>query len=464
MNDMFLLDTVKNVDDSMIEEAVDYRPKRSRGWIVTQCVMLAALLTVGVVLIAKQRSARETIRYEAVQIGIDMNEKHEHGDDGENGSGMASMIGFVIFNNEPYIYYQSSDRVIPGEKLGTISKQIYEPAYWSELPDMCASFTGDFYAVQGIDPEWAVCHESGTDGVYEVYINHGLRTVFTGGDVIEGRFGVSERMSGVTYYDNMDQTYDERYELDPGCLDMARDFILVLDEGTWTEEYTDADEIMAIRREGGYTISIDIGSVDFRIYVFKNGYASVPSVHGSRFLKFDLKRAKPFLDLIDSHEHSVMLPKTEVHRALRHEELIGFPVYGDYIPKTAPEGFREEHAYVTFYQTDSYPYGIDTSKNAQSVTCEYRSTEDPDKYFKLHVCDMPTYRENVACTDDERRCDAPIDRVSADTAIRLNGPDDGRPTYEIMAYDGEVCVSIFTNCMTPEEMAEMLHRCFDNRK
>ncbi len=455
MSELFALDAVRGIDDGMIEQAASYRP-RKKVWLIAAAAAAVALFIAGGILLTRPDHGAPQPAPSGVYIGIDMNNGKAEGDDPES----FSLLSFLIYRREPYVFsqYRPLEGFPLGNKLGRIDTQIYTAKSWSELPDLCGTYIGDFYEIRGFDPAWAVCGV--TEGkLAAVFLNRGYRRVTTGADVLETAFSLSDSFNSLTYTAWEDWSFDEHYLLDADCDGAVRDLIRVLDEGIWTEPVTDIEENSAIRSESSYTLSFDIGAMELRIAVYRSGYASVPTVSGS-YLSFDANKAQPFFELLDSREHARMLPKTETWRHLRHEELIAFPVYGRFFPKTAPEGFREDSPYALFYTSETWPLGADTERNAKFAACEYRRADDADKWFRLQVCGMDEYAEIVDGVDEELRCDAPIGEVSEENVRTISRGDD-EPVLEVMAYDGEICVIVTSNCLTPAEMIETLHRCFD---
>lgn len=129
----------------------------------------------------------------------------------------ADMLAFFIYEGRCYVHYEFlyDEMDIVGKYLGTATGLINEWTPKEGYVDFAGSICGDFYSVNGYDPEFMLCTKDG-NGVVSIYIcNNGI-TLNYGKELYEDRLHLSENMTGIQYESRASWYYSmgELYELD----------------------------------------------------------------------------------------------------------------------------------------------------------------------------------------------------------------------------------------------------------
>ena len=212
----------------------------------------------------------------------------------------AKMVGFFIYQGRRYVQYeQIYDVNIVGEYLGTATGLIDEWTPADGYIDFAGSVNGDFYAVNGISPDFMLCMRS-DDGSICTYINNNGITLKTGTDLFEDRFHISETCSGLTYqthtaWDNND---DEYFILKESYQQELTLFIKALDQALFLPEQDapcDFNQVL-------YHIDLTLESgMNVKLRLFPEGYVFFDGIH-SVFLKTETKAFERFVALLDTGE------------------------------------------------------------------------------------------------------------------------------------------------------------------
>lgn len=146
----------------------------------------------------------------------------------------ADMIAFFIYQGRWYEHYElvDMDENMVGEYLGTVTGSIDEWSAKDEYVELSGSVQGDFYAVNGYDPNFMLCMKSAVDGQLSLYIcNNGI-TLSHGSELYEDRLHLAENYRGVTFesQDSWFHSKGEIHPLDASDNKVLTDFISALND------------------------------------------------------------------------------------------------------------------------------------------------------------------------------------------------------------------------------------------
>lgn len=472
MNEYDLLDAVGGLDPELVEKAKEPKRQRAHRWVIPAAAAACAALALGLGLLLADPGAgasKQAPRYEA-----DPAPTAKAASIATPAPSAAttfipdkemSYVGFIKYNNcnyfycEDYKYIGGSAAGLVGERLGTVEHVVSPGTPMEEWPDLSSYEKCDFYAVKGFDPSLMIC-KIVLDRV-GIYINHDNDDYATCRDVLENAFHVSEYLTAVEYEgaESLSHGYDEVFALDTECNGVVLDLIAALDEGEWMERPADPDEYLAIADGGRWKLTLSLGGVRISLNVYEDGYAKLFVPFGSEFIRFDKEKLAPLVELLSSGEHGTPVKSMDSFRCLRPEALNSEPNYGKYFPLDEPEGFRIDRV-IIFCFTDEVTGEVFPDR-PRGLSVEYRGIDDPDSMIRIAVNCIPDMAAFLADLNalDGWLCHAPIDEVSADTVMSLapDYPND----YEVMAYDENVSITIFTmNSLTPEEIIALMRQCF----
>lgn len=157
--------------------------------------------------------------------------------DVQNNTSEANMIAFFIYQGRWYEHYAFVDmnENLVGEYLGTATGSIDEWSEKDEYVELSGSVQGDFYAVNGYDPNFMLCMRSGIDGELSLYIcNNGI-TLSRGSELYEDRLHLAENYRGVTFESQASWNYSkgEIHSLDTAENKALTDFISALNDAAF---------------------------------------------------------------------------------------------------------------------------------------------------------------------------------------------------------------------------------------
>ena len=467
MNEFDILKALGEADPALVESAAAPRAKkRSRLVPVLAASAAAIVLAVGIGF-AVGGMVKKTNKIEAVLPTEEQEKKSEITETAvpkPTPSPEYSYIGFIKYNGTVYLYHDTCPdaRELLGEYLGRIENTANPGTPLEEIPDMTSYEKGDFYAVKGFDPAYLICRVDGKE--VSVFISHDTEGVTCGRDVLETRFHASLLFTSLVYEgtESVFNGYCERYALDPEYNSYVLDMLAALDEGEWIGPYTDEnmDEWLAIMNSEQWRLSLSLGKLRIGITVFEGGYACVHQYPNTCLIRFDAEKIKPFWDLLAEGAHGTPVGSGDSTRALRPEQLYDEPNYGAYFPLDIPEGYRIEDVHI-FFGTDERTGEVLLDK-PEWLSAEYRGVDDFDSMFSINVRglgSLDAFLEELRGIEPEYRCEAPIDELSAET-VREGITDNGLIFREVMAYDGNILITVRSWSLTPEEMVELLHKCF----
>lgn len=125
-----------------------------------------------------------------------------------NANTTADMMAFFIFEGRIYIQNEwlEEGSALVGEYVGTATGMIDEWTPKDGYVDCAGSISGDFYTVNGYDPDFMLCMTD-DDGSVSTYINDNGLTLRTGSDLFEDRLHLAGNYSTVEYQAQTDWFY-----------------------------------------------------------------------------------------------------------------------------------------------------------------------------------------------------------------------------------------------------------------
>ena len=470
MND-FIIDAFGAIDEKTVEMAGEYKPPKKRRWLIPAIaagIAAAAAIPLMLMIHEKEEAVVDAQNPPKPQ-GVFLGGVESTNDETEDGKSYDSLCGFLKINGRIYWYMEAyyDTKVLAGEKLGKITNKL-EPVGYSDfdaLPDMSGYELGPYYAVNGFDPEFMVCTKDKDFGRTLVYLNNTGFEIVYGSEIIEDRYGVSDKYTSLTYEsgESIEHMYDERYLLDPACRDAALDFVKVLDEGVWTELEFGSDEYMDIVNNCRWRLEFMLGIYKLKVDIYEGGFARVGGINA--YLKFDTEKAAPFFELMASGKNAEAHLHESGFYSPRIEDTSDVPVFGEYVPEI-PEGYKIEHVFVSKSVDDS----TGRTGNIEMLSIEYRGIGDWENFLKISIYPRSFLSEMTLGTDEVWRCDAPYDEVSEANIrgnVRPDDADGGEPyAFRVCAYDEKVCIVLDNipndSGLSQAEMITLIKSCFEH--
>lgn len=279
-----------NVRDEYVSEAIAYQSKRkSRSWlkwgVVAACLCLIMVATIPL--------------WRGNFVSNQGNEDKIQGNedkiiDSENGVSIpkldvnlsndveADMIGFFIYQGNCYVQYEWFDNAesIVGEYLGTASGLIDEWTPGDGYVELAGSVRGDFYSVNGYDPNFMLCMKY-DDGQVSTYICNSGITLKYGSELYEKRLHLSENYSAVQFETRESWYYskDEVHSLN-GDAETVQSFLNALNTAEFIL-WSDVPE------KEGYTTSSIYDTEMYHVYFeMKNGLVVHLQLYENGYVRF----------------------------------------------------------------------------------------------------------------------------------------------------------------------------------
>lgn len=147
----------------------------------------------------------------------------------------AQMIGFFIWGGRYYEVYAWDNTWTAGEYVCTSNGLIDEWTQKDGYVDGAGSVPGDFYAVEGYDPDFLLCSPVG--GV--LYINNAGMHLTQGSEILSERFHMTETETDIRFLSREDWFYSLRdwQEVPEDALPAVQELLTVLTDAPFI--YTD---------------------------------------------------------------------------------------------------------------------------------------------------------------------------------------------------------------------------------
>lgn len=247
-----LLDALGHLDDQYVQQAAKYSGKRRKFFRVTGTAAAACF----VVIVSAAGIRLLPLGQSSSSLSVSESGKPDSSQQTENTAGVtippievylgndvtADMLAFFIYQGRCYVQYDTLDedyRLI-GEHLGTAVGKIDEWTPEDGYIDLAGSISGDFYAVNGYDPEFMLCMKS-TSGRLQLFVcNNGI-TLRYGYELYEDRLHLSGNIDTVEF-ESRTSWYNseyERYRLSENSSEIIEAFIRQLDAA----EFLPTDQI-----------------------------------------------------------------------------------------------------------------------------------------------------------------------------------------------------------------------------
>lgn len=145
----------------------------------------------------------------------------------------ADMIAFFIYQGNTYEQYEIvEDAGLKGEYVGSSNGDINEYSEEEAYVESAGSVSGDFYEVNGFEPEFMLCMDMG-EGSISTYINTNGLALEKGADLFEDYIHLAENYQKVRYQTRTDWYYSiaEPNVLPVEYEENVSQFVGALDEG-----------------------------------------------------------------------------------------------------------------------------------------------------------------------------------------------------------------------------------------
>ena len=292
----------------------------------------------------------------------------------------ADMIGFFIYQGRCYVHYEwiYHDVNFIGERLGTATGFINEWTPADGYVDFAGSVAGDFYAVNGVSPEFMLCMRS-DDGSVSTYINDNGITLKTGADLFEDRLHVSETCTGLTYqaHDKWYSDDDEYFILKESYEQELMLFLEALDQALFLPRQDapyDFDQVL-------YHIDFTSESgMNVKLRLFPDGYVYFDGIR-SVFLKMETEACERFVALLDTGEAGI--PAKKMENSITYDDCLKDATLGSYVPRFIPDGMQISFAGI-YYYIDRESAGVG---NAKRIYIEFFDANDVNRYYSITVLD-----------------------------------------------------------------------------
>lgn len=360
------LQALGHLDDQYIQQAAEYHGKRRKlsrmiGTVAAACLVVF-VSAAGIRLLPQDDTSPSL---SVSEIGVPDSSQQT-----ENTGGVtipplevylgndvnAEMVAFFIYQGRCYVQYETLDEDydLIGEHLGTAKGLIDEWTPADGYVDLAGSIGGDFYAVNGYDPEFMLCMKS-TTGLLRLFIcNNGI-TLQYGSELYEDRLHLSGNIDAVEFESRASWYYseNERYRLNEDCNEIIEAFIqqlnaaevllsdqIPLDDGV---RYAYETEIYHL-----YFKMQDGMIVHLRLY--QNGYVCFD---GMLDVAVQIPE-KEWTALLYILENKTDAQKVEVADPadVQLKNCLADPELGGFIPRWIPEEMQLNYAAV-YYQLDS---------------------------------------------------------------------------------------------------------------
>ena len=306
---------------------------------------------------------------------------------------MADMMGFFIYEGRCYVYYEHNYEApeLVGEYLGTATGTIDEWTPKEGYVDFAGSIRGNFYSVNGYDPEFMLCTKA-ENGVVTTYIcNNGI-TLKYGKELYEDRLNLSENVIGVQYEtrNSWYQSMGELYELD-----MEEAYIREFIRQLGTEKFLLCRDVA---EQEGWNHMAD--SEMYHLYfIMNNGTRIHLRLHEKGYVRFqgltDLCVKIPaecYENLLSVFAQKKGTPVTDIQEGMgtSYEDMLADPQLGRYLPTYSPDAFQLEQAEIYYYLEQKTGKEIGTKE----LYLYYVGCDNADRSYTITVSWVEEYGKN----------------------------------------------------------------------
>lgn len=262
----------------------------------------------------------------------------------------ASMIGFFIYQGRCYVHYMDiyEDVDLIDQYMGTITGMIDEWTPKDGYVDYAGSARGEFYSVEGFDPDFMLCMKR-DDGAVSLFINNTGITLKYGSELFEDRLHLSENIAGVQYetseswFHGLDQLYD---------LDADHEIIGELIRQLNEEKVIPSEEILIA---GGKKYLSELR--EYFVYLrLKNGASAGLILYQGGYVEFSgirdicVKISEETYQALKKAFEDAGTPATQIpdRMGVTEEECRQDPQLGAYVPTFVAPQVELEAAYIHY--------------------------------------------------------------------------------------------------------------------
>lgn len=347
------LELINEVDEKFISSAENANRKKS-VWRYVLPAAAALLIIVGVIAVIKAFDRREKTDVSAY-ITDDPNASTEQSptetptmQNTQNAAGAFTVpdhaysedieLPIIKFNDKAYTRLEICPQFADffGDYAGTLSQQIT---------------SGNVFSVNGYDSDFLICRR-GSNGEAEVYVSDVGSVFYSGADLFEGKFRLSEMLASVKYLDESyvnDQGRPMVVNIDsPEYKEAIELFLEALNEGKWTKK-------QSLGRNSKTIVLWLNNDLYLKLSISEKGYVNL-CPYGYAFdsctLKTDPKKLLHLLEIIEGKEG-----KQEGYEwsseMFYEEDLNGNDRFGSYLPSTLPDGCKYTWAFIHYSVDES---------------------------------------------------------------------------------------------------------------
>ena len=390
MRGIELLDKMELIDPAYVE-AADTRPKSKKNVWVKWGVMAACLCLVFVGTMIWRQSALTYNNDPNEDMGLIVSE------DGvtipkmnvllsPKDKAAADMVGFFIYQGRCYVQYEwiYNDVNFIGERLGTATGFIDEWTPADGYVDFAGSVDGDFYAVEGISPEFMLCMRF-DNGAVCTYINDNGITLKTGTDLFEDRLHVSETYTSLTYQTHgaWQSSDDEYFILKESYGKELLTFLEALDQALFLPRQDapyNFDQVL-------YHINLTLeNGMNVKLRLFPDGYVYFDGIR-SVLLKMESEAFERFVALLDAGEAGI--PAQRIDSSTTYDDCLSDATLGGYVPRFIPDGMQVSFSGI-YYHIDRETAEVG---NAERIYIEFFDVADVNRYYSITVLDAGACEE-----------------------------------------------------------------------
>ena len=404
MSPQKFLDALGQLDDQYIQQAAEYNGKRRKfsrmiGTAAAAC--LVVLVSAAGIRMLPQRDTSPSLStgevYDQTESGT--SSFHDGYAQTEHTGGVtippldvylgndvaADMIAFFIYQGRCYVQYDTLDEDdgLIGEHLGTAIGLIDEWTPEDGYVDLAGSIGGDFYAVNGYDPEFMLCMKS-DNGNLQLYIcNNGI-TLQYGSELYEDRLHLSGNIDAVEFESRASwyNSENERYRLTEDCNEIIETFIHQLDAAEFllSDQIPLEDGVTSIYETEIYHIYFKMqNGMTVHLRLYQNGYVRFDGM-------LDVAVQIPETEwqmLLDVLENKTAAQRVQVPDPdeVQLEKCLSDPELGGFIPNWSPDGLELNYAAVS-YQIDRET-GAETG--TRQIMLDYDNPEKLNQHCSITI-------------------------------------------------------------------------------
>lgn len=398
------LQALGHLDDQYIQQAAEYHGKRRKlsrmiGTVAAACLVVF-VSAAGIRLLPQGQSSSS----------LSVSQMYDHKEDrvpdisqqtdstgsvtippadvylGNDASAQASMAAFFIYQGRCYVQYETLDEDydLIGEHLGTAKGLIDEWTPADGYVDLAGSIGGDFYAVNGYDPDFMLCMKS-TSGLLRLFIcNNGI-TLQYGAELYEDWLHLSENYAAVEFETRKSwyNSEHQRYRLTEDSSETIETFIHQLDTAEFipTNQISLVDGVSSVYEMEIYHLYFQLkDGLTVHLRLYQNGYVRFDGI-------MDVAVKIPeteWMALLDILENKTDAQKVEVADPadVQLENCLADPELGGFIPQWIPEEMQLNYAAV-YYQLDS-----ETGKETgtRQIMMDYTSPDNTGQTVSIIIC------------------------------------------------------------------------------